>query len=247
MTLHRPPVEATPRKAFTKAQRAAAFLAAAGKCELCAVKIQGRFDIDHRIPLHHSGDHAPSNWQVLCPPCHRQKTKGDVKVSAKIKRIHARENGTRRERKAIQSPGFDKKLTKGFDGVVRLRTALLASMTLGICVGIVGAAYVAGVAAARSASYSERPPERYIVPGQLIAVELLPNVMAVHYACRLNGLPALEKRTYYGCAWPNRVILPDPCDARDPTAKTVCGLIRAELACHEWAHAAGGWPGDHRR
>jgi hypothetical protein len=150
---------------------------------------------------------------------------------------------------------------------VRLRTALLCAMGLGIVVGGVGAAYVMGTVSARVSSYSERPPERYIVPGQLSAVELLPNVMAVHQACRRGGLPALQGRFYYGCAWPNRMILPDPCQARDRTAATVCGLIRAgvpaeraitvevcrgrgfwaELACHEWAHATGLWPGDHPR
>jgi len=150
---------------------------------------------------------------------------------------------------------------------MRLRTALLCAMTLGVCVGIVGAAYVLGKVSARVASYSERPPERYIVPGQLRAVEFKPNVMAVHYSCRLQGLPALQGGFYYGCAWRGRMILPDPCQARDRTAATVCGLIRAgvpaeraitvevckgrgfwaELACHEWGHAVGGWSGRHER
>lgn len=42
--------------------------------------------------------------------------------SPRVKRIEARLNGTRRPRKPIPSPGFDKTKTRGVTGKVRART-----------------------------------------------------------------------------------------------------------------------------
>lgn len=107
--MSRETVDETPRIAFTPKQRAEAFLNAKGHCAMCAVKIKGgRYEVDHVIQRWMGGPHVPSNWQVLCVPCHRTiKTPVDAKKRAKVKRIIARENGTRRPRKPIPSKGFD--------------------------------------------------------------------------------------------------------------------------------------------
>jgi 5-methylcytosine-specific restriction endonuclease McrA len=117
-SLERERIEATPRKNFTKKQRAEAFLRANGRCEMCGEKIVGTFDIDHRIALHHGGAHDPSNWQIACRPCHVDKTRADVKASAKIKRIIKADTEPKKPSR-IKSAGFSRTHSRGFDGKVR--------------------------------------------------------------------------------------------------------------------------------
>lgn len=122
--VNREPVEETPRIAFTPKQRAEAFLNAKGHCAMCAVKIKGgRYEVDHVIQRWMGGAHAPKNWQVLCVPCHRTiKSPADAKTRAKVKRIIAREDGTRRERPPIPSRGFDKSRRKKMNRTVEVRS-----------------------------------------------------------------------------------------------------------------------------
>ncbi len=120
--MKREAVEATPRKAFTKKQRAEAFLRAGGRCELCEVKLSGRFDIDHILALHHGGLHEPANWRVVCVECHRDKTKSDVKASAKIRRLQAKHDPDReRKPSRLKGRGFNKVLRKKMNGTVERR------------------------------------------------------------------------------------------------------------------------------
>lgn len=77
---------------------------------------------EHRIALALGGTNDLVNRELWRTPCSKAKTAGkDQPAIAKCKRIEARLNGTRRERKAIPSRGFDKTKTKGFDGKVRDR------------------------------------------------------------------------------------------------------------------------------
>jgi hypothetical protein len=82
---------------------------------------------EHVIPLEiRENANELSNRALYRKPCAAKKTPGDQSAIAKCKRIVARENGTRRERKAIPSPGFSAKSRK-MDGSIGLtRKALRA-------------------------------------------------------------------------------------------------------------------------
>lgn len=118
------PVVPLARRSFTDAQRCAVLRAYNAKCAGCAADLRHvRWDIDHRIALELGGRHEIANWQPLCvDPCHRLKTKKDVKAIAKSRRIRKREAGETITRNPIRSRGFDKSRSRGFDGRVRERT-----------------------------------------------------------------------------------------------------------------------------
>lgn len=122
----REPVPATPRKGMTDARKRRAHVKAGGRCWLCSRPVPmfgAEVQYDHTIPLHHGGQDSDDNLTPLhASPCHKIKTARDAKDSAKIRRIQAAENGTRRERKAILSRGFPMNITRGFDGKVRPRS-----------------------------------------------------------------------------------------------------------------------------
>lgn len=115
--MQRERIEPTPRRSFTKKQRAEAFLACNGRCEVCGKKLGGDYEIDHRVSLFLGGKHEPSNWRALHPDCHTQITGGQAGVHAKVRRIIK----SLTEPKApsrLQSRGFDKSLSKKFNGTV---------------------------------------------------------------------------------------------------------------------------------
>lgn len=58
---------------------------------------------------------------MLCKPCHKAKTKADVKKIAKVKRIQKKARGETKKKRKIAGRGFDKSKTRGFDGKVRDR------------------------------------------------------------------------------------------------------------------------------
>jgi 5-methylcytosine-specific restriction endonuclease McrA len=78
-------------------------------------------DVDHILPLWLGGSNREKNLEGLCPAHHAAKTKAEASLRAKAKRREQRDQGTRRPRKAIPSRGFQRDLTKGFDGIVRPR------------------------------------------------------------------------------------------------------------------------------
>lgn len=114
--------EPLPQRSMSKARQARLWLAFEGKCAHCGAKVQrDGGQLDHIIAREAGGTDLDGNFQLLCVSCHKTKTRADHATGAKIKRIIAREEGTRRPRKAIQSPGFNTSLTKGFDGRIRPR------------------------------------------------------------------------------------------------------------------------------
>lgn len=129
--MKREPVPPTPRKSFTRAQMAQAFSAAEGRCERCKAKITGDWHIDHIIEITLGGAHDPSNWRVLCVPCHKDRTSKRAPELAKVNRLIANENPETRRKsprplkggKALQSRGFDERLRKKMDGTVERRDA----------------------------------------------------------------------------------------------------------------------------
>lgn len=77
------------------------------KCGLATVgKLRGQ--ADHIVPLILGGAHRETNLQWLCEPCHRAKTKLDVKLKAKVARVRQRHVGIKTPRIKIQSRGFQK-------------------------------------------------------------------------------------------------------------------------------------------
>lgn len=85
------------RRHIPTRERTSLFLAAGGKCAHCQTKIQPgqRWDLDHARPLELMGADEPSNWQVLCAPCHRTKTADDVSRIRKAQRSQARHLGSK--------------------------------------------------------------------------------------------------------------------------------------------------------
>ena len=77
-------------------------------CESCGVLCK-RFEIDHIIPDGLTGEPTFENSKLLCTDCHGQKTKKDVKLIAKAKRVEAKHLGVKKNTQKIQSRGFTKK------------------------------------------------------------------------------------------------------------------------------------------
>jgi 5-methylcytosine-specific restriction endonuclease McrA len=106
--MSREPVFIHPRKSFSAKDRARIFALHDGICGISKRKIQAgeAWEIEHRIPLALGGTNEDDNlYSALVEP-HKGKTRTDKGAIAKCKRIEARLNGTRRERKPIPSRGF---------------------------------------------------------------------------------------------------------------------------------------------
>lgn len=118
-------VEPEKRRAMTPARKNRIWLAWDKKCWFCRQPIEESGPTvvyDHVNPLWIKGSDADSEFgPIHAKPCNKIKTAADLKNIAKVKRLIAKEDGTRRPRKAIQSRGFDKTKSRGFDGKVRSR------------------------------------------------------------------------------------------------------------------------------
>lgn len=116
------------RPAMTKARRARIWMRDDGLCYLCGLKIGlgEAYDIEHVIPWALSFDDSDENLKLAHKEgCHKDKSRKDVKAIAKAKRM-AGEHGQQARRKKenyrpMPSRGFDKTVTRGFDGKVRKR------------------------------------------------------------------------------------------------------------------------------
>ena len=111
--MNREPVPIHKRKPLTRAEFGQLMIDQEGKCACpCGEKLQplGEGVIDeHRIALALGGTNDLSNRELWRKPCAASKTaRKDAPAIAKAKRIEARENGTRRERKPIPSRPFPK-------------------------------------------------------------------------------------------------------------------------------------------
>lgn len=82
-----------------------------GTCYLCGYPVAWGTDleIEHPIALAHGGSDDDAALRCVHGHCHKAKTSAGAKTTAKIKRILARREGTRRERKKIPSRPFPKK------------------------------------------------------------------------------------------------------------------------------------------
>ena len=106
--MNREPVKIDKRKPLTRREVIQLMLDQDGRCGCgCGVKLQpmteGVID-EHIIPLTIlENANELANRALYRKPCAAKKTSGDQSAIAKCKRIEARENGTRRERKPIPS------------------------------------------------------------------------------------------------------------------------------------------------
>lgn len=99
------------RREFSKAVKIQAFGRAKGFCEneACGARLlPHKMHYDHLIPDALGGEPTLDNCQVLCLPCHGEKTaKHDVPTIAKAKRIHIRNvMGIKTSKAQIKSAGF---------------------------------------------------------------------------------------------------------------------------------------------
>lgn len=106
------------RKKFTPAAKAAIVEAQGGRCTLCQCE-GGPWEYDHVIPLALGGQDIVENLEAVCQPCHRIKTKGDVKMIAKAKRQkRAHEEGRGRKRRGPPMKSAPFKAWRKMDGTI---------------------------------------------------------------------------------------------------------------------------------
>ena len=106
----------TRRKEFSKALKARRFEHCGGKCEMCGTKLRpAQFDYHHVREAALLGDNLWENCLVVCKSCHKVLTKTRAPILAKVKRVYEKHVGIKK------STGWNKKLKKGVNGVVRDR------------------------------------------------------------------------------------------------------------------------------
>lgn len=105
------------RREFTKPTMRDAYERSEGLCEgiqpsgerCCANLKHKPHHFDHVIPAAIGGDNSLTNCQVLCVPCHHDKTrKIDVPMIAKSKRVSDKFNGIEQRRPKMRGQGFRK-------------------------------------------------------------------------------------------------------------------------------------------
>lgn len=121
------------RVTLTPKEKAQKILDQHGRCAKCGDRlVRGNVEYDHKITLVKRDPNKPytrleeyqGQWAICADPCHKLKTKQDSKDHAHIARLEREQQGLpKRKRKSrkIQSPGFSKTLSQGFDGKVRKR------------------------------------------------------------------------------------------------------------------------------
>lgn len=119
------PVEIPDRKSLTPKQRLEVLVAFNGRCAKCREKISRAFEVDHVKARGLGGLNDLSNYEPLHPACHAGKTSGDVRRIAKAKRqakaCIPRDPDEPRKPSKLKGRGFNKNVTKGFDGKTRAR------------------------------------------------------------------------------------------------------------------------------
>ena len=99
----------TKRRSMTAARKRRIHEREEGKCWHCRLPVPMTgpdVRYDHVQPLWITGDDSDDAIKPAHTTCDKPKTAIDQKTIAKLKRIIAREDGTRRPRKAIPSRGF---------------------------------------------------------------------------------------------------------------------------------------------
>ncbi len=120
------------RKAFTPAQKAIIRARQKWRCNCgCGKSIKGkRHEFNHKIALALGGTHDIDNAEALLPDCHKPhtamvkavKSKADAQGGRTGWYARLKRNGPKLKcNRPLESRGFDKSRSKGFDGIVRPR------------------------------------------------------------------------------------------------------------------------------
>lgn len=78
---------------------------AEGICATCKLEASSS-QYDHAISLILGGENRESNIQLLCVPCHKAKTKLDVKLKGKVARVRMRHAGIKKPRTILGGKNF---------------------------------------------------------------------------------------------------------------------------------------------
>lgn len=102
------------RREFPRKVKAAAIARAAGRCERCkAVLKTGEAEVDHILEDALGGEPVLVNAQVLCRPCHKEKTADRVRKIRKADRARDKASGAVRPKGAIPTrPKPEKRAAK---------------------------------------------------------------------------------------------------------------------------------------
>lgn len=106
------------RKNFTKQNIVKRFTEVGGHCEICGVKCKpGNYHGDHKNPDGLTGTNDKANLQILCLPCHAEKTnKVDKPAIAQAHRREWKHIGPAKSQKPkFKSAGFRQKERKHAD------------------------------------------------------------------------------------------------------------------------------------
>lgn len=97
------------RRDFPRKVKAAAIARAAGRCDKCkAVLKTGEGEVDHILPDILGGEPILANAQVLCTPCHAEKTAEDIRRTRKADRARDKASGAIRPAGKIKSAPFSR-------------------------------------------------------------------------------------------------------------------------------------------
>lgn len=111
--------EKKPRKKLTAKERSELLAIQGGTCCVSGCESTGPFHAEHSTP-HVWRNEKPD--QLMCVPCHKEKTQRDIKAIAKVKRIRRKAEGPAGKTKKIRSRGFPGH--RKFNGTLVLRDAL---------------------------------------------------------------------------------------------------------------------------
>lgn len=116
--MKREPVELDKRKAMGPARRRRILERQNGVCAYPDCEVSEGLEIDHVIALALGGKDSDENLEGLCRHHHAQKTRRDVKMISKAKRIEKKQDRENRKPSQLQSRGFDKRWRKKMNGQV---------------------------------------------------------------------------------------------------------------------------------
>lgn len=104
------------RKAIPRAWKEAALARTGGTCARLECEVTVGLEFDHMLALGLQGKHAAENIEPLCGPHHLAKTKRDMAMIARSKRL-AGETCTGKPARPLQGRGFGNR-TRKFDGTI---------------------------------------------------------------------------------------------------------------------------------
>ncbi|KRB22710.1 HNH endonuclease [Mesorhizobium sp. Root172] len=97
------------RREFPRKVKAAAIARAAGHCERCKAALKaGGAEVDHILEDALGGEPVLANAQVLCGPCHKEKTAERIVKIRKADRARDKASGAIRPAGKIRSAPFAK-------------------------------------------------------------------------------------------------------------------------------------------